>query len=141
MKPWDDPDLHWLRLPGTRESFTEFHRFVLEQASAASLPEEVRTRVDLVLEEVLINVIDYACSGAQTQAIAVGCAVIPGKGFLVRVTDPGPPFNPLEQQAPELEPSIEERKIGGLGILLARNMSSDMVYRRRQDRNILDIYF
>ena len=141
MKPSDDSLLNWLHLPGTPESFDVFRNFILEQAGSAGLPEDLRTRIDLVLEEVLLNVINHACKGSETEQVSVGCGIIPEMGFLLRVADPGLPFNPLEQPEPDTTLAIEQRKVGGLGILLVKNISREMGYRRRDHLNILDIYF
>jgi anti-sigma regulatory factor (Ser/Thr protein kinase) len=141
LKPLDDSTLTWQRLPGLPESLEPFRTFVLAHARAAALSETVQSRIDLVMEEVLLNVFNYAFEGMQAGLVSVGCGVVPDKGFLVRVTDPGRPFDPLKQPPPDTTLDIAEREIGGLGILLAREMSSAMNYHRHDNHNVLDIYF
>lgn len=141
MKPPDDARLIWQRLAGRPESLAPFRTFVLGRARAAALSDQVQARIDLVLEEVLLNVFHYAFAAGQTGEVAVGCGLVPEQGFLVRVSDPGRPFDPLGRPPPDTSLDIADRQVGGLGILLAREMSGAMVYRRRNDRNVLDIYF
>lgn len=141
MKSIDESALTWLRMPGRPESLDAFRTFVLERAGALSLPETVQARLDLVLEEVLLNVFHYAFEAGQAGVVAVGCGLVPETGFLVRVKDQGQPFDPLQQPPPDTTLAIEDREVGGLGILLAREMSSAIAYHRRSGSNVLDVFF
>jgi serine/threonine-protein kinase RsbW len=53
--------------------------------------------------------------------------------------DDGREFNPLQIPPPELDRPIEERKIGGLGIHLVRDMSEKIEYQRNQGHNQIQI--
>ncbi len=141
MKPLDDETLAWRHLPGLPESLNPFCDFVLSHARAAGLSEAIQEKIDLVMEEVLLNVFHYAFVGAPAEPVAVGCGMMPDSGFLVRVIDAGRPFNPLEQPSPDTTLGIDEREIGGLGIFLARELSRAMAYDRREGHNVLDVYF
>ncbi|MYG83438.1 MAG: ATP-binding protein [Candidatus Dadabacteria bacterium] len=61
-----------------------------------------------------------------------------GETITVEILDDGSPFNPLED-APELdvESSLEDRGIGGAGIMLAKQLMTELRYRRNSDRNHL----
>lgn len=142
MKPQNESTLTWLDLPARIESLAQFRNFVLECAGAAGLPETVQARIDLVLEEVLTNVFNYSFEDGQTGTVSVGCGQTPDKkSFLLRVTDSGRPFDPLGQTSPDTTVGAADREVGGLGIHLARQVSSDMVYRHQNGHNVLDIYF
>jgi anti-sigma regulatory factor (Ser/Thr protein kinase) len=141
LKPPDEPELQWLSLPGKTSSLERFRQFVLGQANHWGISESVQMKIDLVTEEVLLNVFNYAFEPGQTGEVSVGCGMVPEKGFLMRVTDPGRPFDPFCQEPPDTSLDIEQRKIGGLGIMLTRKMSSFIKYFRDNDRNVLDIYF
>ena len=56
----------------------------------------------------------------------------------VEIADDGRPFDPL-QDAPEMdaESKLEERRIGGAGIALAKTMMTDLRYHRDDGRNHL----
>ena len=141
MKQSDDSALTWLALPARPESLGPFRDFVFAQAKTAALPEGICARIDLVLEEVLLNIFHYAYKEDQNGQVALGCGWVPMDGFLIRVKDQGRPFDPLERAPADISLNIEDREIGGLGILLAREMSSAMTYQRHGDCNILDIVF
>lgn len=139
MKPSDETTLTWLRLPGRMDNLGPFRDFV--RARACALSRTVQDRIDLVLEEVLVNIFDHAFGDGPAGPVAVGCGMAPDKGFRLCITDPGPAFDPLEMPPPDTALDLDHRRAGGLGIHLARRMSSDMRYRREEGRNVLDIYF
>ena len=53
------------------------------------------------------------------------------------VADDGIPFNPLSIAPPDTGLSVEDRRIGGLGIHLVRNIMDEVTYNRRTDRNVV----
>lgn len=137
-----EPVLEWLCLPGSAGSLASFRDFVLGRARAVGVAAAGISKIDLVLEEVLVNVFHYAFEGSAAGKVEVGCGPAAEEGlFMVRVIDPGRPFDPLDQPPPDLDGDIADRPIGGLGILLAKEMSRRMHYQRRGGCNVLDIYF
>jgi anti-sigma regulatory factor (Ser/Thr protein kinase) len=128
-----DDGLIWLQLPAEMTSLARFTEFAHEGARAAGLPEAAFGKLELILEEVLVNVFHYAgCSD-----VAVGYAVQPASGLRMEVCDSGPAFNPLERQTPDLSAPLDDRPIGGLGIFLVQTMAETVSYRRENGRNIL----
>jgi anti-sigma regulatory factor (Ser/Thr protein kinase) len=57
----------------------------------------------------------------------------------VSVEDDGKPFNPIQAPLPNVDLPIEERPIGGLGMLLIRSIADDLHYRRDRGRNIVTL--
>ena len=57
----------------------------------------------------------------------------------VTLSDNGQPFNPLDLGAPDTTLPVEDRRIGGLGIHLARRMMDEVAYHRRADRNVVTL--
>jgi anti-sigma regulatory factor (Ser/Thr protein kinase) len=135
-----DPAARRLTLPARLESFPAFREFVRSGAAAAEVPDGELEKLDLVLEEVLINIARYAYApeaGVAEVAFAPG-----GTGMLeVEISDWGNAFNPLEVEPPDFSRGLAERPIGGLGVFLVRSMVNSLAYRREQDRNILSFRF
>jgi serine/threonine-protein kinase RsbW len=128
--------LTWLQLPAEMSSLARFTEFANEGARAAALPESAAFKLDLILEEILVNVFRYAYPSGGGAA-AVGYSVTAPNCLRIDVRDSGAAFNPLERPAPDTTLSIEDRPIGGLGILLVQSMASAVSYRREGDQNIL----
>jgi anti-sigma regulatory factor (Ser/Thr protein kinase) len=113
--------------------------FAAEQGlSPATIAEP---ELELAVEEALVNVFRYAYRDREGDA-AVACRRDrSGKMIEVEITDWGTPFNPLKAPPPDLTPILEERRIGGLGILLIEELADEVRYRRDGNRNILSIRF
>lgn len=58
-----------------------------------------------------------------------------GDMLLVLIRDQAPAFNPLLVPLPDTQASIEERAIGGLGLMFVRRTADSLEYRRTADGN------
>lgn len=111
-------------------------RLVEAFGETEGLPPESIFNVNLALDEVITNIIRYAHGDGRQHPIVVRLALEPGV-LTAQVEDDGRAFNPLEAPVPDLNASIEERPIGGLGIHLVRTMMNSVEYRRENGRNVL----
>lgn len=109
-------------------------------ATRYGLDAETRGRINLVLEEAVVNVINYAYPEGVEGKIALDCSHDAASGALtLEISDSGIPFDPTAAVEPDTGAPLEQRPIGGLGIYLVRNLSDGVEYRREADRNILKI--
>jgi anti-sigma regulatory factor (Ser/Thr protein kinase) len=128
-----------LTLPARVESVRAFHRFVRSGAEAVGLDLADMDKLDLVLEEILINIARYAYEdGAGDVQVAYSTEA---GSLLVEVTDQGRSFNPLDAAPPDLALGLADRPIGGLGVLLVRQIVGLLNYRRQGNQNILSFRF
>lgn len=100
------------------------------------LPNELLFKFDLSANEALTNVISYAFPDQGEHQIALRIQVTDVIVSL-EIEDDGIAFDPLA--APEhVQPtSLEDAKIGGLGIDLIRKFMDECHYARRQGKNVL----
>ena len=94
--------------------------------------------IEIALEELLVNIIRYAYPEKEGP-IELTCRSDAGDRLVFEITDRGVPFNMLAGGDPDMTATIEERRIGGLGIFLVRKLMDEVHYRREDDRNILTI--
>lgn len=142
MRPSSDEDLAGLSLPADISSLEPLRSFVLERFESSGLSPALTLKIDLVLEEVLLNIFNHAYGPDRAGMVSVECGPWSGEGrFLVRFSDQGPPFDPLSQPPPDVTLNMDQRVQGGLGIFLAKEMSASQQYRREGDSNILEIVF
>ena len=58
----------------------------------------------------------------------------------ITIADSGKPFNPLVQKPKaDREASLEERQMGGLGLLFIRKCLDEVSYQRKNHQNILTL--
>lgn len=97
-------------------------------------------RINLVLEEALANVVNYAYPHGTVGDILITYRLITAKSLIIfEITDYGIPFDPTAAPEPDIGLEADERPIGGLGIHLVRSLSQGVTYRRSADANILTI--
>jgi serine/threonine-protein kinase RsbW len=129
-----------LTLPAIAGSIAAFSQFVRGGAAAAGVAENEFGKLDLILEEILVNVARYAYS-AESGSVEVAYAPAGQHQLLVEIVDFGRVFNPLQADPPDLSRGLAERPIGGLGVFLVRSMVDSIAYRREGDRNVLSFTF
>ena len=115
------------------------HDAVAELGEAGDWPPDLVYQIDLVLEELIVNTVNYGYDDDARHEIEV-TLTSDEDVFTVEIIDDGHAFNPLEDAPePDLDLGIEDRPIGGLGIHLMRVMMDDVHYRREQNKNHLTL--
>jgi anti-sigma regulatory factor (Ser/Thr protein kinase) len=106
-------------------------------AVQAGLPEMRRLDLQLVLEEAGANIIRHAWHGGE-HAFTVRL-ILDGDGVAVELEDDGRPFDPLTVQALDINAPLEERRCGGMGVHLIRQLSDEANYQYHGGRNRLTL--
>ena len=94
-------------------------------------------RLNLVVEELFTNTVKYGHGGDSDSPVWI---TLEAKSAVVTLTylDQSPPFNPFGMAPrPLLEGEIEQRKVGGLGVLLATELTASSEYAHLYGRNRL----
>lgn len=97
-------------------------------------------KLNLALEEAVVNVMNYAYPGQTGMPITLTMEKT-GNTLIFSLVDSGVPFDPTSTEEPDLTLSADERPIGGLGIFLVREMMSDINYRYENSQNILTMIY
>lgn len=137
MQKPESPPLVSIRLPATIENLPDFIGPVLALATAYHLDDERKNDLELALEEALVNIFSYAYP-EETGQVDLACR-IEGNRLIILIEDEGLPFSIGSAAAADLTADIVERRIGGLGIHLIKNLMDDVRYRREGIRNLLEL--
>jgi len=127
-----------MTLPARLDAAAQGVAFVVACATAAGLPPGRVAKIELAVEEALVNICRYAY-GEGAGEIHIRCRCDESGQFLIELVDTGRPFNILAQPEPDLTADLEQRPVGGLGVLLIRSLVDQVTYRREADRNILQL--
>lgn len=113
--------------------------FIEQQLLAAGCPEPIRMQVAMAVEEIYVNIVDYAYF-PETGDVEVQCSLMENPlQVTIEFRDKGQPFDPLEHPEADIHSSAEERDIGGLGIFMTRQLMDKVDYRYEHGKNILTL--
>lgn len=76
-----------------------------------------------------MNIVMHGSQPGLTSRVEVSIALA-GDGLTVSVEDNGPQFDPLTLPSPDLNTSLAERPVGGLGVFLVRRVMDTVSYHR-----------
>ena len=97
-------------------------------------------RVHLVLEELVLNIIDYGFDDGKDDHELEVILISEDDNLTIEITDDGIPFDPLhDAKIPDTDAPLEDRPIGGLGVHLVRTMMVEVSYRREDGKNHLTL--
>ena len=117
-----------------RESFDEF-------ADRHEVPDQARFQLQLCLEEMVLNVINYGFDDDAEHEIHVDFEFrIDSRTITVNILDDGRSFDPLsEVPEPDIDAKLEDRNVGGLGVHFVRTFMDGASYRHERGKNRLTL--
>ena len=115
--------------------FSEFMKSVLEKLD---IEKSLSRQLRLAVEEAVVNVIDYAYPVGKKGEIEVQM-MSDDKTLKTVIIDSGVAFDPTAKEKADTTLSAEDRQIGGLGILLVREIMDSVNYERINKQNILTL--
>lgn len=117
----------------------EILNWIHAQIEKTELSDSDKMRVELAMEEAIVNVITHAALD-HSLVCSLVCIQEPKSQIEFQLKDSGPPFNPLAHIGEsQNELSLDERKPGGLGIAIMRKYMDVLLYRREENQNILTL--
>jgi anti-sigma regulatory factor (Ser/Thr protein kinase) len=125
-------------VPSDAAQLSVLTQFLQEFWSAADLPPAETVTFELALEEIFMNVVMHGSPAGRVPRVEVSLALCDGCLTLM-IEDDGPSFDPLSLPAPDVTVSLEERRVGGLGVYLVRQMMDTVGYQRLGGRNQLSM--
>ncbi|MFI5375030.1 MAG: ATP-binding protein [Candidatus Rokuibacteriota bacterium] len=125
--------------PARRDLLPQVDAFLAEVCAAAGLGRDTCLRLTLLVEELFTNTVVHGHGADSDAPVRLECEVAPGRVALV-YEDTGPAHDPFAQvTTPDAEAPVEERPVGGLGVLLVSAMAEQLEYRRDGDRNRISL--
>ena len=101
--------------------------FVRTQVAAAGGDDEMTADLVQAVDELVCNVVEHGYAGRQG-SIEVAFIETPGEiGF--RIRDDAPAFDPTKVPEPPLDQPLSQRRLGGMGVHLARALTDGFDHR------------
>jgi anti-sigma regulatory factor (Ser/Thr protein kinase) len=102
------------------------------------LSKKLIFEVNLALDELFTNIISYGFGDDEEHTIKITVTPQP-ETLCLCIEDDGIAFNPIDFETPDVACSVENCKIGGLGIHIIRKLMDEICYQRCDDKNILTL--
>ena len=133
-----EPQVWNFRIKGGRAEIGAVNDALERAAMAGEVPEPAMRAMQVALDELLTNAIMH---GDVSLNDPMQVDLIIAKGALrAVVSHAGKPFDPTKtEHRPDLEGSLEDREIGGLGLHLVREMMDEFEYEFANGRNVLKV--
>lgn len=132
--------LHQQTFAPSGDSLTQVFDFLARHCDELAIGADLRLKLQLAAEELFTNIIKYA-GDPQGAPVLIGLQRLE-RAIDLTIEDHGAPFNPFEQTAgPSAEAALEDRKVGGLGLLLVQSLASATTYRRVGETNCVRLSF
>ncbi len=112
--------------------------FVLSCSGECGFSGKRMTDIHLVVEEAVVNIVNYAYGDAKGD-FEIECSCPHAGSLIIEISDKGTPFNIFSLPEPDMNADIAERRIGGLGIHLIKNLTDKVDYRYEDNKNILTL--
>ena len=113
--------------------------FIDERLEAAECSMKAQTQIDVAVEEIYVNICNYAYKDKGGEGDAkVKMKITDGVAEIV-FEDSGIQYNPLANEEPDITLSAEEREIGGLGIFITKKTMDEVLYDYKDGKNALTL--
>lgn len=112
------------------QEYPRLQAFVEQACNRAGCSPGQRTRVQLVVEELFSNTVKYGQREAVPASVTISVDFAGEHPMTVHYEDDAPQHDAFDQAETEqeLKLSITRRRVGGLGIVLVRELGKDVSY-------------
>lgn len=125
-----------ITVPGKLESLGAIADFIVQTARLAQLAQKSTYKLRLAVDEIATNIIQHGYAEADLIGKITCSAELTDSYLKIVLEDWGLTYNSTEYTpVNNLQQSLLERPIGGLGIYLASESVDDLQYQRVGDRN------
>ena len=108
----------------------------LEQFFQENNTPSISMPMTLILEELYTNTITHGASDGRDVFIEINLRIDRDE-LIMTYKDNGIPFNVLELPEPDLNASIENREVGGLGVHYVKALTDSVEYEYVEKHNVL----
>jgi serine/threonine-protein kinase RsbW len=116
-----------LRVRAVLENVPVAIDYVTEVAREAGFIDPALYQIQLAVDEACANVVQHAYAGMEPGYMEVSCC-LEARAFAIRVRDWGKDFDPDSVAEPDVKAPLEERRFGGLGLFLLKQVMDQVEF-------------
>ncbi len=125
-------------LKNRAEELPRLSDFLKGVCASLALEKKLGQSLRLATEEAVVNAIKYAYPEGSEGIVSV-YADSDRREIRFTIVDAGNPFDPTAAVPPDTRLDVQDRPIGGLGILLTRKIMDSVSYARKEGKNVLTL--
>ena len=121
----------------TKQDSANMLSFISDFSTRHNFPEEFKNQLVVVGDELISNIINH---GYENNGGPIFIRLLfneTKKEFVLTIVDRAIEFNQLTVEDSPIQGDAKKQKIGGLGILIVKNIMNDSSYQRINNKNIL----
>jgi anti-sigma regulatory factor (Ser/Thr protein kinase) len=126
-----------LTIAADNREYPQLREFVDCACEEAGCSTVQRTRVQLVLEELFSNTVKYGRREAVPASVTITVDFSGARPMTIHYEDDAPKHDAFGETDPddEFKRSVTSRRVGGLGIVLVRQLGKDVSYSWADGKN------
>lgn len=117
------------------QELEKISEFLFQLHNKYDIPQKLIDSMRIATDELIANTIFHGYEDAEAHHIEVRTYI--DNYLTVVIEDDAIAFDPNQSPPPDLDSSLQERKIGGLGIHLVKNLINSFTYKRKDAHNVL----
>lgn len=121
------------------ESVHQIQKFVRKNLLFSDSSENKLFKIDLVIEEIVVNIVNYGFKGIKNGIIDIMIDKS-DHNIILEISDNGVAFNPLKKKQPDVTAGLDKRIPGGLGIFFVRQIANEIQYTRKDNKNMIRLF-
>lgn len=128
-----------ITLPAVIESIPKAIDFITRTVVEMACLPEVQKKLAVIADEIVGNIAKFAY-GSSTGDVTIRVSADRDRNDIqISFIDGGIAFNPLAAPEVDVKSSVENRRIGGQGILIVKRIADEMAYEREDGKNVLRV--
>ena len=127
-----------LKVQGKLDNLGKIREYVKSAAKEAGLEKKASYNLCLAVDEIATNIITHGYNDNGLEGNIYVETKIDEQSLTIYIEDTAIPFDPKKKEVvtqEDLQKSLEERPIGGLGIHLVQESVDEFIYEYKGDRN------
>jgi anti-sigma regulatory factor (Ser/Thr protein kinase) len=125
------------------DDFDKLVNFIMDVALEDGITPAIGFAMHIIVDEIASNTTQYGFVDASKKYTLTTTVKLYKDKIIMIFTDDGVQFNPLEQEpydvSSNVENSINEMSVGGLGLHIVRSYADDIQYEYKDGCNILTV--
>lgn len=128
------PITQYLTLKNQLTELTVLASAVETFAQTSGMNSQAMFKINLVLDELVTNIVSYAYDDDNLHQIQITLSY-DAPIFTAHLIDDGKAFDPTMTTKPDIDTSLAQRKIGGLGVHFVKTLMDKIDYNRHDQKN------